>query len=272
MLLSMLFGAGLLVAPNASFQAGHEIRFPLRDEVILYQVSGNLLRTYLGGRDAPEIRRAELQGRYRVHLTTVKGEWVLIGTAEDCVVTVDEKPVSASELAAAKLGKWRVSIESREASYTWDGRPRVPSVFSLPFWPVGWSPILPEESLKIGDRTVSAFRLPIESFLEDDPIGFTILPVTCVFDGPVAGEPPLYRFIVDTSRDFEEKVKHPEDPDLKLVGRIQLAGTIEVNRRDGRVESANLRWTADIGLEGPRYSFGFSKCRLNASASLSRVR
>lgn len=272
MSLVVLFGASLLAAPNALNQSGHEIRFPLREETIFYEVSGKVVRTYLGGRTAPEVRSGQLEGRYRVQLSRSQGGWTLTGVSEDCVLTSDGKSLSPAENAAAKLGKWTVRLDSKDVSYTWDDKPRPPFVLSLPFWPVGWMPIVPESPLRIGDWTIAVFRLPLQSFLEDDPIGVASLPIKYVFDGPVPGEPPRFRFNVQTTREFDEKVSHPEDPDLKLTGRIQISGTIEVNRRDGRVESAVLRWIADIGLEGPRYSFGFSKCRLNASVNLSRLR
>jgi hypothetical protein len=272
LLTAIAFGASLLVAPNAVLQSGHEVRFPLRPEKTLYDVRGRVVRNYIGGKIAPEIRRCELSGTYAIELIEKSGEWLLIGASEACTVTDGGKELSPGDSALAKFGKWTFSMKDQNESYTWDNKIRVPSILSLPFWPIGWRPILPAQPLKIGDLTVAEFQVPLQSFLEDDPIGSVSIPITYRFDGPTLTEPPCFRFFVETKVSLDRRIDHPEDRNLKLVGEISIQGVIDVNRTDGRVESASLVWSVDIGLDGPGYAFGFSKCKLTASANLRRVR
>ncbi len=248
------------------------MRFRLEESTVSYTVSGSILRTYLGGRSAPETRRATLVGLYRTSTVNDSGAWTTLGTSEDCSLTMDGEPLPARDVSAAKLGKWTVPLAGGRARYTWDGEPRVPSVFSVPFWPVGWAPMTGDLSLKIGDLAIGDFDFPLQTILEDDPIGDERVPIRLRFDGPEAADPPVYRFLVETNTPVDRRVHHPEDPELRLKGSIAISGTIDLNRRDGRVESATLLWLVDLGLEGPGYPFGFSKARLTASTTLKRVR
>lgn len=267
-----MFGASLLAAPNAFMQSGHDVRFPLRTEKTLYDVRGRVVRNYIGGKIAPEIRRCELSGTYAIELIERSGEWFLVGMSESSTVTDGGKELSTGDSALAKFGKWTVSLKDQREVYTWDGKDRVPSILSLPFWPIGWRPILAKQPLKIGDLTVTEFEISLQSFLEDDPIGSISIPITYRFDGPALTDPPCFRFFVETKVSLDRRIDHPEDQNLKLIGEISIQGTIDVNRSDGRVESASLIWGVDMGLHGPNYAFGFSKCKLSASANLRRVR
>jgi hypothetical protein len=247
---------------------GHVIRLEKTERTVVYEFRGTAVRQYLGGRAAPESRRGEFSGRYEVATVIDADKLAVVGKTYEA----SSPDLAASDLARGKGGIWRGDPFAYGYRYTWDGKDAIPFALSVPFWPFGWAPIVPDRGLKIGDRYTIEVEIPTQSFLEDDPVGKFKLPVTLQFTGPKYGDVRTYGFRYETDAAIDAKVNHPEDPELTLKGSVKIEGTIDVTREDGRIERSLVLLTVDIGLEGPGYPFGFSKCKGVYTAKFDRVR
>lgn len=260
------------ILPAAVFQSGHEVVYPLREERIDYRFSGSVLRSYAGGKTAPESRLASVRGTYSVILSASGSGWALTGIVKELTGTSGKQALSASEIAKSRGGKWTISPPGSPPTFALNGKPSLPFVLGAPTWPLAWAPIRPTSPLKIGDEVWVDFVLPMQSLLEDDPIGSTNVKARLVFDGPALGTVRCFRFNVRTDLPISVAVKHPEDSTLTLKGTLKLDGEIFVSRDDGRIESSHIIYSIRIGLEGPKYEFGFSSAELIATSDFKRVR
>ncbi|MCH8273930.1 MAG: hypothetical protein IH851_03995 [Armatimonadetes bacterium] len=252
---------------------GHEIRYPLEEGTVEYRFRGGVVRSYYGSVDAPVRRRADVSGVFTVKTERADGEWVVVGRAREAKVTLDGRPASAEVAAAVAAGVWRRAVKGGEAVYSVDGSPAVPSALNAPLWPLGWAPLVPKRSLRIGDEVVVTFHMPVQAFLEDDPIGSLEVPVRLLFVGPERqpyGSVQAFRFQTEFS--VNKKIRHPEGPNLTLRGTVRILGDLKVSRRDGRIEESTVLMTVSLRLEGPEYEFGFSKSDASIAAHFERVR
>ena len=237
-----------------------------------YKFSGSVLRSYAGGKTAPETRQGSVSGVYSVLLSAKGSEWAVTGLTKEMTGVSGKKPLATFDLGKAKGGKWTISPPGSPPVFTWNGKPSTPFVMGAPTWPLAWAPIRPPAPLRIGDEVLVDFTLPMHSLLEDDPIGSTNLKVRLIFDGSASGSVPLWRFNIRTDAPISLIVKHPEDPEIALRGTLKLDGEIFVAREDGRVEFSRVIYSIRIRLEGEQYEFGFSSAELIATSDFKRVR
>ncbi len=258
--------------PAAVLQSGHIVNFPLKEERVDYRFTGSVFRSYAGGKTAPETRQAQTKGVYSVLITKSGMGWELTGVTKEFSGTSGNEPLTPSELGKAKGGKWSVSPIGTAPRYSWNGKPASPFVLGASTWPLSWAPIKPNAPLKIGDEVWVDFILPMQSILEDDPIGNANIKARLVFDGTTQGAIRCFRFNVRTDLPISVPIKHPEDSTLTLSGNLKLDGEIFVSREDGRVETSNIIYSIKLQLEGPKYEFGFSSAELIATSEFKRLR
>lgn len=263
-------GVALIATPH--FFQGHAVRYPLTESTVEYRITGSVFRKYVGGRDAPEVRTADLSGVLVVKTRVANLSWVAEGFWKTLVITQNEVSISKEDHAKAVAGKWTIALPSGSPFYTINGKPAIPNSLSLAAWPFCWLPLTATSAMKIGDEFTAPFSLPLQSFLEDDPIGIMPISLRFRFQGPEREQVPVYQFDLVTSEVFNKKIKHPEDNNLTLTGNMRVTGAISLSRDDGRLESGRLMAALSLGLNGPKYDFGFSKSDSSVSAMYQRIR
>ncbi len=252
---------------------GFDIGFPLKEETLLYEFRGGVLGTYYGGIDAPVLREARISGTLRIRIYRQGEQWLVEGSLADARVEEGGKPASASVVNSAVGGVWRGALFQSDWRFFVEGRERLPSALGSPWFPLVWAPFRPDGRVKVQDAVTFFRSLPLQAFLEDDPIGSLEVPVTLRFVGLERREGiPVYKFHYDTVHTIRQPVMHPEDPALTLRGEISLKGDLMLARSDARLEHAFLLWRLDLTLEGAGYPFGFSRCRASVSSVLERMR
>jgi hypothetical protein len=252
---------------------GFEIGFPLREETLLYKLRGGVLRTYYGGINAPVLREATITGTLQVRIYRQNEEWLAEGFLRNAKVEERGKPASSEVVNFATRGLWRGVLFQREWRFLVEGKETLPSALGAPWFPLIWAPFRSPGRVRVQDVITIPWSLPLQAFLEDDPIGSLEVPLTLRFMGLVRREGvPGYQFRYETVYSIRQAVKHPEDPNLTLRGEISLKGDFVLARSDARLEHAFLLWQLDLTLEGAGYPFGFSRCRASVSSVLERMR
>lgn len=266
-------GVGLVLTPvllspdGAAFQ-GHEIHPKPPENILLYRVRGSVFRRYLGGVKAKEVTTATLLGNFVVKPL---GGSEVEGFSKDLLLTEEGKLLPKSEAILGWGGKWRVSYSGGSSSYTFNGKPRIPHFLNLPLFPFGWAWTKKAEKLKVGTSIEVPFDLPVQTFLEDDPVGTIPVRFVYIFDGEDHTVSfPAFRFRIATNLDFDHSVQHPEAKRLSLRGRISVIGSLILERKTGMVEKSEVTWTGHLMLSGPEYPFGFSKAEFSSTVSFQR--
>lgn len=252
---------------------GFEIGFPLKEETLLYRLRGRVLRTYYGGIDAPVLREATLSSTLRVRIYRQGEEWLVEGSLIGAVVEEKGKPASASVQSSATQGIWRGAPFQASWKFFVEGREGLPTALGAPWFPMIWAPFRSAGRLRVQDTVTTSWSLPLQAFLEDDPIGSLEVPLTLRFMGLDRWEgSPVYKLRYETAHSVRYPVKHPEDPNLTLKAEVSIKGDLMLARSDARIEYAFLLWWVDLSLEGEGYPFGFSRCRASISSVLERMR
>jgi hypothetical protein len=261
-----------LAVLNPSIQDGHAVSYKLEPGSIKYRMRGQVFTTYVGGIRAPGSRQCEIGGTLEL-VTEPRGDkWAVVAKSGGLSVTKSGKPAPAAETKLALQGVWTQLVDG-PATYTLNGKPAKPSQLNAPIWPISWAPISSPTGLKIGDELVREFQLPVQAFLEDDPVGVVPISLKAVFNGPeYPSSSRLYLFTIRADETFERPAKHPEDPTLNLKGHVLVDARLKVNRDTGRLESASLVMSVEFTLEGKKYPFGFSRAKGSVSANLERIK
>jgi hypothetical protein len=239
----------------------------------VYDFTGAISNQYAGGVDAPPLRVAQLTGVLNLKTEAREGQWAVIGTCAELSGNDGTKPLAEQDLRQGRLGKWTATIPADESPvYTWNERPAVPSPLNAVWWPILWRPVDSPQPLKVGESVTAAFSLPLQTFLEDDPIGAIPIRVRYVFQGPsyLTAE-PTWLFDVEANEQISRSIKHPERDGLRIEGTVSLRGTLRVRRSDGRMEYGKFNLTADLRLAGEGLPFGtFSSARALVTAEYKR--
>jgi hypothetical protein len=238
----------------------------------VYRVRGQVLSSYAGGIKAPPSRQVAINGTYRLRTELRGSKWVVLGIPGDIKATKqDGTPLSPTESALASKGTW-MQVVGADAACVINGNPIVPLSPNTPLWPIAWMPVTPRAPMKIGEEWVGTFPFPLQAFFEDDKIGTYRLPVRFVFGGPdYPSTSETYGFTIKTFENLDVQVKHPEDPTLRLRGKILVDARLKIDKADGRLKTASVIMSVDLGLEGPKYPFGFSKAKASISANYERI-
>ena len=262
---------GFLAQGDGS-RSGHTLSYSLQPSTVRYKFRGQVLTTYVGAVSAPGSRQADFSGVYTVVTQQRGSKWVVLGLTKELTVTKSGKALSEDEARLAMGGIW-TQIIGGEAFYTVRGQAARPYEINSPLWPIAWMPLTPENSLKIGDEFTQTFLFPAQAFLEDDPIARIPLAIKYVFDGPeYPASSGLFGISIKTEADIDQPVKHPEDPNLTLKGKILVDGRLKVDRYDGRLNYASVIMSVELGLEGKKYPFGFSKAKGSVTANFERIK
>lgn len=251
--------------------SGHELSYALKESTIRYRFRGEVLSTYIGGVTAPSARKAEISGIYTLKTENQGGKWIVSGQTSELKATKDGKPLTAAETKMALGGVWRQTVGG-DALYLVKGRAARVYALNAPLWPIAWTPLAPGNSLKIGDEFSQQFMFPAQAFLEDDPIGRVAVPIKFVFDGPEYPQSSgLFGVSIRTEAQIDQPVKHPEDPNLILKGKVLIDGRLKISRSDGRLQTASVIMSAEVSLEGKKYPFGFSKAKASVTENFERL-
>ncbi|HWP31391.1 MAG TPA: hypothetical protein VNK96_06680 [Fimbriimonadales bacterium] len=271
--LPWITGVGLGLTPfllspiDAAFQ-GHDIHPKPPENTLLYRIRGSVFRRYLGGVKAKEVTSATLLGNF---IVKPLGENEVEGFSKDLSLTEEGKPLPKGESILGWGGKWRVSYADGSWFYTFNGKPRIPHFLNLPLFPLAWAWTKNAEKLKVGTSIEVPFDFPVQTFLEDDPVGSIPVRFVYIFDGEDHTVPfPAFRFRIATNLDFDHLVQHPEAKGLSLRGRISVVGTLILERKTGIVEKSEVTWNGHLMLSGPEYPFGFSKAEFSSTVSFQR--
>lgn len=257
--------------PLSQVADGFTVQYKRVASEVRYQFRGQMLTVYAGAIDAPPSRAVDMAGTLILRTEQRPGNrWVVVAVTDGIKVTRAGKPVPKEESHLALKGTWTQTVGG-SATYTAKGLAVLPVAFNAPLWPMAWAPIAADKGMKVGEVWSSIFSLPAQAFLEDDPIGWFGIPLNFVFNGQDPINKNLYSISLKTSHDFNDPVKHPEAKDLFLTGNVLLDGRIKTRKDDGRLESANVIFSFDIGLTSDAYEFGFSKARGSVTAVLDRI-
>jgi len=268
-----IFGVGLVLTPfllpsHGIPLQGHEIRPKPSENPLVYQVRGSVFRRYLGGVKAKEVLTASLRGKF---LVKPSGDSTLIGFSKDLSLMAEGKPLPKSEAILGWGGKWHVSYTNHSWCYTFNGSLRCPHFLNLPLFPLGWAWTKQAENLKVGTSIEVPFDLPVQTFLEDDPVEKFPIRFVYIFDGEdYSVSVPAFRFRIATNFDFDHPIQHPEAKGLSLRGRISISGSVTIERKTGIVEKSEVTWIGNLALEGAEYPFGFSKAEFSSTVSFHR--
>lgn len=272
--LHWILGVGFVLTPfllpsRVALQ-GHEIKPQPLESPILYRVRGSVYRRYLGGVKAKEVTAVTLFGNFVVKPS---GENEIVGISKDLSLTEEGKPLPKSEAILGWGGKWRVSYTDDSWVYVFNDKPRYPHFLNLPLFPLGWAWTRKAGELKVGANVEVAFDLPVQTFLEDDPVGTVPIRFIYIFDGEDHSvSVPAFRFKIATNLDFNHPVQHPEAKGLSLQGRISVVGSVILERKTGIVEKSEVTWMGHLTLSGAAYPFGFSKAEFSSTVSFQRVK
>lgn len=230
-----------------------------------------MTRQYAGGVDAPPLRAAQLTGTLLLRTEQIGEAWTVTGVCQELSGNDGSKPLPDAELRRARLGKWLADVGGG-CRYTWNDKPEVPSALNALFWPIPWRPLDAPNGVKVGDAIEQRFDLPLQSFLEDDPIGVQPVTMRYVFRGEsYLSKEPTWLFDIRAEEQVRRSVKHPEREGLTLVGTIKASGSVRVRRADGRVDYARFTLDVRLSLEGKGLPFGvFSSATAIATAEYQR--
>lgn len=204
--------------------------------------------------------------------TELLGEqWAVTGVCQELTGTDGSKPLADSDLRRARLGKW-VATVGGGCRYTWNGEPAVPSALNALLWPIPWRPLEAPGGVKIGDAIEQSFELPLQSFLEDDPIGVHPITLRYVFRGEsYLSKEPTWLFDIQADEQIWRAVKHPDREGLTLVGTVKASGSVRIRKADGRLDYARFTLDVRLTLEGEGLPFGvFSSATAVATAEYQR--
>lgn len=261
-----------MFALAASSAVAHDLTYALKESEIKYSFRGEVVSSYVGGIHAPPSRQVEITGTYVLKTEKrASGKWVVMGLTKGLNATKSGKPLAKDEAELPLRGIW-TQVLGGESMYTSNGVAVLPSVLNAPLWPIAWMPLSPEKSLTIGEEFTQQFDFPLQSFMEDDPLGRISVPLVYVFNGPEHIGSETYSVFLRTVEEIDKPVKHPEDPNLNLRGKIMIDGRFSIARGDGRIESASVIMGVELALQGPKYPFGFSKARASVTANLQRIK
>ena len=251
---------------------GHTVQYKRVADEVKYDFRGQMLTTYAGAIDAPPSRQVDIGGTLVLKTESRPGgRWVVVTDVSGLKATRSGKAIPAAEAKLAFKGVWTQTVGG-SASYTANGAAVLPVAVNAPLWPIAWMPIAADKGMGIGDSWDTVFSLPAQAFLEDDPVGWFVVPLSFVFNGPDPFDKTLYSMAVKSSHAFDEPVKHPEASDLKLTGSVLVDGRLKTRQDDGRLQSANVIMSFDLMLTNDEYPFGFSKARASVTAVLERIK
>lgn len=250
---------------------GLPVRYEREASEVRYTYRGSMLTTYAGAIKAPPSRRIDLAGTLALRTERRPNDrWVVVAVTDGVKATRDGKPVPAEEAHLAFKGTWTQTLGGG-ATYTADGRAVLPFAFNAPLWPIAWAPFAPDKNMRAGEVWSTVFSFPAQAFLEDDPIGWFNLPLRFVFHGTDPIDRDLYSLSLKTEHTFNEPVRHPESDGLSLTGSVLIDGRVKTRKADGRLQTANVIMSYEIGLTSDEYQFGFSKARASVTAVLDRI-
>ncbi len=261
------------MASLAFSQGGHVVRYKPEATVDVYDFTGAVSNQYAGGLDAPPLRVAQLTGVLKLKTEPRGEEWVVTGTCPELSGNDGTKPLPEEQLKRCRLGKWIAPVSVKSApGYTWNDQPATPSVLNAVWWPLAWRPVGTDQPLKIGDSVEATFDLPVQAFLEDDPVGTAPIRIRYVFQGPsYLSQDPTWLFDIEAEEKIARDVKHPEREGLRLEGTVSIRGTLRIRRSDGRMEYGKFNMTADLRLAGEGLPFRtFSSARTFVTAEYKR--
>lgn len=259
------------MAALSTAQGGHVIRYKPHASIDVFTVSGAITRQYAGGVDAPPLRAAQLTGTLLLRTELIGERWVVTGVCQELTGTDGSKPLSDSDLRRARLGKW-VATVGGGCRYTWNNEPAVPSALNALLWPIPWRPLDAPDGVKIGDAIEQSFDLPLQSFLEDDPIGVQPITLRYVFRGEsYLSKEPTWLFEIQADEQIRRQVKHPDREGLTLAGTVKASGSVRIRKADGRLDYARFTLDVRLTLEGEGLPFGvFSSATAVATAEYER--
>lgn len=269
----LVFSMGTQLASPFLLNQGHSILVNPAIGTVRYEVNGSVLRRYLGGIKAKELETAELKGIFTVDVSKSEAGFMWVGKSEDVLLLKDGKGLPKGDAIKGWGGKWHVKYPEEEHVYTFNDTDKIPHSLNVPLWPVGWSWWIQKGGMRIGDEVYGMFQFPLQSLFEDDPIGRIPIPIKYVFEGPDRlGSELVYVFKIETKRELDLPVSHPEEKDLRLKGSLDLTGKIQIQRSTGTVEESFVQWKANFRLESERHPFGLAKAELLAGSSFRRLR
>jgi hypothetical protein len=262
-----------LAALCAALQHGHEIKFVVKDEgSVSYKVWGNVFRTYAGGKRAPAIRNADVNGVYQLSFKKKADGFEIAGSWDALKLSSHGRPLPESDRMRATFGKWTGPAPAGPFEFLVNGQAGEPTLYSALCWPLIWSPFPPGYALRIGDEAKRDFMLPTHPFLEDDPVPPVKIPVRLVFEGPeTEGKERYFRFRFETDSHEEVDANHPEKKGLKLKVDAMIRGSLQIRREDGRIESIAMFAKLVFVLAQPGSEFPFSRADGSISANWRRI-
>ena len=252
-------------------QGGQVIRYKLHASLDVFSVTGAVTRQYAGGVHAPPLRAAQLTGILLLRTEASGDQWLVTGTSPELSGNNGTQPLEESDIRRARLGKW-VATVGGECRYTWNGEPAVPSALNVLLWPIAWRPLDAPAGMRIGDAIEVPFDLPLQCFLEDDPIGVQPITIRYVFRGEsYLSKEPAWLFDIHVEEEIRRAVRHPEREGLTLVGSVKASGSARIRRADGRLDYARFTLDVRLALEGEGLPFGvFSSATCTATAEYQR--
>lgn len=262
-----------LIAATLLTQQGHEIRLVIRqEENVRYKVWGTVFRHYVGGKSGAGIRTADVNAIFTWTFQRGAEGFDLVGKWDSLELTLKGKPLPDSEQRRAAWGKWSGAAEGGPFTFTINGNAADPPLFGALGWPLVWSPFGRGVALRIGQKVVREVEIPIQPFMEDDPVGSVLLPVTLVFEGPDRdGAKRTFRFRFDTDYSSERGVSHPEQKNLKLKFEARIGGSLVLDRETGKIETVAMFSKLVFTLEKPGSEFPFAKSDASIAANWQKV-
>jgi len=263
--------ASVATTALSTAQGGQVIRYKPHASLDVFSVTGAVTRQYAGGVDAPPLRAAQLTGTLLLRTEPSGEQWVVTGVCRELSGNDGTQPLDDAALRRARLGKWLATVGGG-CRYTWNDEPAVPSALNALLWPIPWRPLDAPNGVKIGDAIEQRFELPLQAFLEDDPIGDQPITIRYVFRGEsYLSKEATWLFDIQADEEIRRPVRHPEREGLTLVGTVKASGSVRVRRADGRLDYARFTLDVRLTLEGEGLPFGvFSSATAVATAEYQR--
>ncbi|MFN8138616.1 MAG: hypothetical protein U0R49_02340 [Fimbriimonadales bacterium] len=254
-------------------QHGHEIKYLVEKEgTVSYRVWGSVLRQYAGGKTAPALRSANVNGVFTLTFKRSMDGFDVSGAWDALKLSDQSKPLPESDRKRATFGKWIGAYPTGPFKLLINGKAATPSPYSALGWPLLWAPLKQGLSLRIDDETARETAFPVSAFLEDDPIEDVLIPLRVVFEGPHRdGEKRYWKFKIDTEFSNVKPVKHPDVAGLSLATSARIGGSLLLRREDGSLENGAMFATYRFELLKPNNEIPFSSCNATVACNWERL-